>query len=339
MLINNLQSAIWMAGLVAHLLLLLILLVRGRIARYPIFTALIVFYVVRSGAPEMAFTHSLSQTAYLWLFWSFEIGDVALRALVLGELIWHAFRSTQVQPVRVVAWSAVAIAASAALAVLAGPMQSILVWSIFAKGNVAVAILSLITLAVLILTRNRTGLAWRSHELAIGIGLAFYAFVFLVLQGMRLWGAGSASPHGGGEHATTLRLWMQASAAVAYLLVVFYWLVAMWFDDRPRRSAAEVVERWSASIKCGSWRRRASPDISGGTPRHARKSAPEQPASRSAWKISFSAFSSAINAFASASCSGEWKKMHSGTACPSPAPGDSAESDRAAEKKAESSVL
>ncbi len=241
MLINNLQSSIWMAGLVAHLLLLLILLVRGRIARYPIFTALIVFYVVRSVLPEMTFTHTLSQTAYLWLFWSFEIGDVVLRALVLGELIWHAFRGTQVQATRVVAWSAVAIAASAALAILAGPIQSILVWSIFAKGNVAVAILSLITLAVLILTRSRTGLAWRSHEFAIGGGLAFYAFVFLVLQGMRMWGGGVASPHAGGQHVSMLRLWMQASAAVAYLLVVFYWLVAMWFDECPRRATADVV--------------------------------------------------------------------------------------------------
>jgi hypothetical protein len=241
MLINNLQSSIWMAGLVAHLLLLLILLVRGRIARYPIFTALIVFYIVRSVLPEMSFTHTLSQTAYLWLFWSFEIGDVLLRALVLGEVIWHAFRGTQVQPVRVVAWSAVAVAASAALAVLAGPMQSILVWSIFAKGNVAVAILSLITLAVLIFTRPRTGLAWRSHEFAIGNGLAFYALVFLVLQGMRMWGGGAASPHASGQHVSMLRLWMQASAAVAYLLVVFYWLVAMWFDDRPRPPATQGV--------------------------------------------------------------------------------------------------
>src|SRR5450631_2207397 len=136
MLIHNLQSSLWMTVFVVHLLLLLILFVRGRVARYPIFTALIVFYVVRSVLPKMAFTHTLSQTAYLWLFWSFEIGDVVLRALVLGELIWHAFRGTQVQTARVMAWSAVAIAASLALAVLAGPgpTQSILVWSIYAKG-------------------------------------------------------------------------------------------------------------------------------------------------------------------------------------------------------------
>ena len=241
MLLHNLQSSIWMTGLVAHLLLLLVLVVRGRVARYPIFTALIVFYVVRSVLPRMDFTHTLSQTAYLWLFWSFEIGDVVLRALVLGELIWHAFRGTQVQPARVAAWSAVAIAASAALAVVAGPMQSILVWSIFSKGNVAVAILSLVTLAALIFTRSRTGLAWRSHVFAICNGLAFYAIVFLVLQAMRLWGAGSASPHGSSEHVSTLRLWMQASAAVAYLLVVLYWLVAMWLDDRPRFAPAEAV--------------------------------------------------------------------------------------------------
>jgi hypothetical protein len=233
MLINTLQSSVWMAGLVAHLLLLLILVVRDRVARFPLFAALIVFYIARTAIPQMAFTHTLSQTAYVWLFWSFEIGDVALRALVLGELLWHAFRGTQVQPLRVVAWSAVAVALSAALAVIAGPMQKILIWSIFAKGNVAVAILSLVALGALIFTRRRTGLAWHSHEIAVGGGLAFYALVFLVLQGMRLWGAGPASPHGG-EHMSLLRHWMQASAAIAYLAVVFFLMVSLWLDDRPK---------------------------------------------------------------------------------------------------------
>ncbi|HVJ09596.1 MAG TPA: hypothetical protein VM554_14560 [Acidisarcina sp.] len=241
MLIQNLQSSVWMAGLVGHLLLVMVLLVRGRVARFPLFTALIIFYIVRTATPQMPFTHTLQPGTYMWLFWGFEIGDVILRALVLGELLRLAFKGTEVPLARVAAWSAVAVALSVALAVLAGPMQRMLVWSIFAKGNLAVAILSLLALVALIWTRGKTHLPWRSHIFAISSGLAFYALIFLSLQAMQLWGGSAANPHG--EHAAFLRQWMQASAAVAYLAVVLYWVVSLWLDDGSARSAARGLRK------------------------------------------------------------------------------------------------
>jgi hypothetical protein len=234
----RLQDYLWMAGLIAHVLLLLVLLVRGRVMRLPLFTLLIVFYIARTGVPQMAFTHSLPMRTYINLFWGFEIGDVVLRALVLAEVMRHAFQGTRVQLGRLAAWSVVAVVLSIALSVVTGPTQRMLLWSIFSKGNVAVAILSLFVIVALVATRRATGLSLRSHEIAISGGLAFYALTFLVLQGIRMWGAGQANPHGG-EHMAFFHYWMQASAAVTYLGVVVYWAVSLWFDDPPRAVGVE----------------------------------------------------------------------------------------------------
>lgn len=244
MLSQNLQSSLWMAGLLAHLLLLLVLVVRGRVARFPLFTLLIVFYIVRMSLPQMSFTHTLSPTAFLWFFWGFEIGDILLRAVVLGELLWIAFRPTAIPGVRVVAWSAVAVALAGAIAMAVGsahpPVQAMLAWSIFSKGNLAVAILSVLVLAMLLFTRSTTGLTRRSHVLAIAGGLAFYAFFFLLLQAIRYLGPGQPNPHGG-AHLPYFRYWMRWSSAGAYFLVVLYWIASFWFDERPASPAHELI--------------------------------------------------------------------------------------------------
>ena len=245
MLNQSLQSSLWMAGLLGHLLLLLVLIVRGRVTRFPLFTLLIVFYIARTAIPQMSFTHTLGPTTFLWLFWGFEIGDILLRALVLGELLWIAFRPTTIPGTRVIAWSAVAVALAGALAMAIGPshppVQAMLAWSIFTKGNLAVAFLSLLVLAMLLFTRATTGLAPRSHVLAIAGGLAFYAFIFLLLQAIRLWGTGQPSPHGSGQ-LSYFRYWMRASAAGAYFAVVVFWIFSLWFDDRPATPAPELIE-------------------------------------------------------------------------------------------------
>jgi hypothetical protein len=243
---QGLQSSLWMAGLLGHILLLLVLVVRGRVSRFPFFTVLIAFYIARTAIPQMSFTHTLSPTAFLWFFWGFEIGDIVLRAVVLGELLWIAFRPTTIPGSRVIAWSAVAVALAGALAMAIGPshpqVQAMLAWSFFTKGNLTVAFLSVLVLAMLLFTRGTTGLSPRSQVFAIAGGLAFYAIVFLSLQAIRFWGSGQASPHGGGEHVSYLRYWMRSSAATAYLLVVYFWILRFWFDDRPTAPAPELIE-------------------------------------------------------------------------------------------------
>lgn len=223
-----LQTSLWAAGLAAHLLLLLVLVVRGHARRFPWFTALIVFYLLRSVIPQLPMTRHLDQASYVRLFWGFELGDILLRVLVLAELLWRAFQNSRISRGRIVAWSVAAIAAAAVPTVLMGPLPASQVWAAFAKGNLLVAFLSLALLAALIATRRSTGLSWRSAASRIAHGLAFYAVVFLVLEALRLWAPGAASFHSG-HHATYFHYWMQLSAAGAYLLAIMYWAVGLWF--------------------------------------------------------------------------------------------------------------
>lgn len=222
------QTSLWGAGLAAHLLLLLVLVVRGHARRFPWFTALIVFYLLRSVIPQLPMTRHLDQGSYVRLFWGFELGDILLRVLVLAELVWHAFKDSRVSRGRIVAWSVVAVAASAVPTVLMGPLPASQIWAAFAKGNLLAAFLSLALLAALIATRRTTGLSWRSAVSRIAHGMAFYAFVFLALEALRLWAPGAASPHGG-QRVAYFHYWMQLSAAGAYLLTIVYWAVGLWF--------------------------------------------------------------------------------------------------------------
>src|ERR1700761_3566986 len=85
------NHVIWAAGLLAHLVLLLVLFARRRVHRLPWFTLLIVFYLLRSVglAATVRFSgHPAHQFATTIL----DLTDVLLQCAVLAELAWIALR-------------------------------------------------------------------------------------------------------------------------------------------------------------------------------------------------------------------------------------------------------
>ena len=87
-MINHL---IWAAGLIEHLILLAVLFKRRRVARFPWFTLLIIFYVVRSVGLVAALRFS-GHPAPQFLSMIIDLTDVLLQCAVLAELSWNSLQ-------------------------------------------------------------------------------------------------------------------------------------------------------------------------------------------------------------------------------------------------------
>ena len=80
---------IWAAGLLGHLLLLGVLFARKRVHRFPWFTLLIVFYLLRSVALVTAF-HFTGHPVHQFTTIILDLTDILLQCAVLAELTWIA---------------------------------------------------------------------------------------------------------------------------------------------------------------------------------------------------------------------------------------------------------
>jgi hypothetical protein len=168
---------IWAAGLVAHLVLLVVLFARRRFQVFPWFTLLIAFYLLRSLglAATLRFSgHPAHQFATSIL----DLTDVLLQCAVLAELTWIALRP--LGGVRRVTLPLLLLA-SAILAVLRlAPTTHH--WSLRAGlivGHFFVAVLMVEWAAVLAFLLRPLHLSWRSHVAAITFGFGIYSAALL----------------------------------------------------------------------------------------------------------------------------------------------------------------
>ena len=82
---------IWAAGLLGHLLLLAVLFMRKRVARFPWFTLLIIFYLLRSvGLAATCVFPAILRTGSPPSI--LDLTDILLQCAVLAELTWIALR-------------------------------------------------------------------------------------------------------------------------------------------------------------------------------------------------------------------------------------------------------
>jgi hypothetical protein len=184
---------IWGGGLTAHLILLAVLVRKGRTLLFPSFTALIVFYILRSVALFSLYEH-MAREHYLYTFWGLALTDLFLQVVVLSGLLRGVVKRGKYPAMRTSLLGVGGIFAAGIITLYWGPWPSLLtpgsddinplmLLSILAgKGNILLGLLTLETMLVLVLTASRTGWGWRSYAQKIGHGLAFYALANLIVQ-------------------------------------------------------------------------------------------------------------------------------------------------------------
>jgi hypothetical protein len=213
-MINHL---IWAAGLLGHLLLLVVLFTRKRVARFPWFTLLIVFYVVRSVGLALT-THFVGQPAYRFATVVLDVIDILLQGAVLAELTWIALRP--VGGIRRFTLPLLLVGSGVLIVMRLAPIHHVLLRAVLARVHFLVSVLMVEWAIVLALLVRPLRLSWRSHVAAISFGFGVYSAALLA----------------GGGYFTTGRemsdyVFFSFARIFVYLLVVFWWIVSLWLRD------------------------------------------------------------------------------------------------------------
>jgi hypothetical protein len=219
LMINHL---IWAAGLLGHLLLLAVLFMRKRVGRFPWFTLLIIFYLVRSVGLAAALRVS-GHPASLFASMIVDIMDILLQCAVLIELTWNAL-----QPLGGVRRFTLPLllAGSGVLIVMRlAPSGHLSLRTILVLMHFLLSVLMVEWAIVLAFLLRPLRLSWRSHVAAISFGFGVYSAALLA----------------GGGYFTTGRemrdyVFFSFFRILVYLVILVFWSVSLWFAEPTSRA-------------------------------------------------------------------------------------------------------
>jgi hypothetical protein len=252
------QRIVWTLTFAAQLILLVVILGRGRARRYPIFTASIGLFALRMMA-EVLLSGRMAQIPLQTTLLTLSNVTVVVSLLVLVELARRGFAGLH-RPLWIVNSVGLVLVAGGVLAVW-GPWPK---WKSLAvettvgklhlaqlvaqKGELFVALLT-VGLCVLVVVFGRQFKAgWRSHTQSITLGLAAAAVALLALQEilyrmqatvLRI--VQAQQPNARQEYQ---RIVSQAGTLVIinqaiFIAVLIWWIVWLWLDEP---GAAETAD-------------------------------------------------------------------------------------------------
>jgi hypothetical protein len=208
---------IWAAGLLGHLLLLAVLFKRNRVARFPSFTLLIVFYVVRSVGLAAAL-HFSGHPATLLATMLLDLLDILLQCAVLTELSSIVLR--RLSGVRRFTMPLLLIASGTLIVLRLAPSGHLSLRAVLVLTHFLLSVLMLEWAMVLAFLLRPLRLSWRSHVAVISFGFGIYSAALLA----------------GGGYFTIGRemrdyVFFSFFRIVVYLLILLGWSVSLWLEE------------------------------------------------------------------------------------------------------------
>jgi hypothetical protein len=208
---------IWAAGLFGHVLLLGVLFTRRRVARFPWFTLLIVFYFLRS-VGLAATLHFSGHPAHRFAILILDITDVLLQCAVLAELTRIALRPLGgirrfTLPLLLLGSGVLIVMRLAPAGYSSLRMDLVLLHFLLSVLMVEWAI-------VLAFLLRPLRLSWRTHVAALSFGFGVYSAALLV----------------GGGYFTVGRemsdyVFFSFFRISVYLLVLLWWSLTLWLKE------------------------------------------------------------------------------------------------------------
>ncbi len=213
---------IFAAGLLEHLLLLAVLFKRKRVARFPWFTLLIIFYVVRSVGLVAALRVS-GHPAPLFASMIIDITDVLLQCAVLAELSWNSLQP--LGGIRRFTVPLLLVASGIVIVNRLAPPGHTSLRTTLVLMHFLLSVLMVEWAIVLAFLLRPFRLSWRSHVAAITFGFGVYSAALLA----------------GGGYFTTGRemrdyVFFSFFRIVVYLLIVLFWAISLWFEEPGHRA-------------------------------------------------------------------------------------------------------
>ena len=251
---------LWTLTFAALLVLLVVLLGRDRIKRYPWFTASVALVAVRLLASRMLFGRLPSITLSA-IFITLADAAALVGLLVLMELARRAFLGAQRRTWLVGILALLAV--GAAVLYFWGPWpdrKTITLDSYLAvlrlmqlaaqKGAMLVNVLTIELGLLVVLLGRRFKAGWRSHTQLIAIGLSTVAIAQLAVQGAWQIIAMRAAPQTQSEYERILGLRDKLFNAnsVIYVAVLVWWIVWLWLDEPGAAAGAATQIPASAGV-------------------------------------------------------------------------------------------
>jgi hypothetical protein len=236
-------QVLWTMTFAAHLVLLVVLLGRDRIRRFPWFTTAIVLVTLRLLTSRLLFGRLPQLTTSAIFIVLADLSSI-VGLLVVVELARRAFARA---PRR--AWligTLVLLALGGCVAALWGkwpawktlavdtPMAVLGVMQLIAqKTGLLVDVLTVALGLLVVLFGRRYGAGWRSHAQQIVIGLSTASIGQIAVQAIWQLIAKTAAPHSMAEYQRVvgLREKLFNGNSVVYLLVLIWWIVCLWIDE------------------------------------------------------------------------------------------------------------
>jgi len=239
----NATQILWTITFAAQLVLLVVLMGRDRISRFPWFTASIILYGLRL-LSEVLLSGRLPMMTLRTLFIILADLTAILALLVVLELARHAFSAVKRRVW--VTWALITIAVALAVVALWGPWPTraeLTVDSPLAllrllqlaaqKADLLIDVLT-IELGLLVVAFGRKyGAGWRSHTQAIVVGLSTVAAAWLAIQEIWQTIARTVHPLTRPDYERVIALGGKLVNAnkVIYIAALIWWIVWLWFDE------------------------------------------------------------------------------------------------------------
>lgn len=209
---NVINLCLWGAGLGLQVILVVVLFLRGVARRFPIFTFLVIFYVLRSVALFALFDY-LARSTYSQLYDFLSLADLCLQILLAGEIALRILRQSS-------GWTVSRMAKMAFLAALALGVAGGVAALIPTPGSVPVdrgAAFVAVLMVLLLLWAVLARIAGAPRRIAEGF--AVYGIVSVLAGIARSY---AALHRNAGAYAAS----SYAQAGI-YMAVVVYWLFTL----------------------------------------------------------------------------------------------------------------
>ncbi|HEY1985982.1 MAG TPA: hypothetical protein VGG85_11260 [Terracidiphilus sp.] len=239
----NAQDILWTLAFAAHLVLLVVLMGRDRISRFPWFTASIVMVALRLVSMKLLNGRLPQMTAAAVFITMGDIGAL-LGVLVVLEMARKTFRG-----VKRSTWmtgALVLMAIGAAVLRYWGPWPPLktmlssstmsvlqLMQLLVQKTSLLVDVETILVGLLIFLFGRRFNAGWRSHTQQIVIGLSTASVAQLSIQGVweTITHTATARTMQEYQHIMGLREKLFNTNSVVYLVVVIWWIVCLWNDE------------------------------------------------------------------------------------------------------------
>ena len=254
----------WTLTFAAHLVLLVVLMGRDRMARFPWFTASIALVALRLLSSRLLFGRMPQMTLSAVFIVMADLGAI-IGLMVILELARRAFG--RVRRTTWVTGALVMMAVGAAVLALWGQwpawktltakstMSTLQLLQLIAQKASLLVDVETIALGLLIVTMGRRfGAGFRTHTQKIMIGLSTASIAQLTMQAVWESIARTAVAHtmADYERIVGIREKLFNTNSVVYLAVLIWWIVWLWVDEPGTTSEAPVRTELSSSSPGGA---------------------------------------------------------------------------------------